>query len=54
MCVQRVFAFWEGGNERLCEMEPRLRLKRFSFPMGLEILSSETLSCPFQKNGCAV
>ena len=27
-----VISGWEGGNERLCEMESRLRLKRLSSP----------------------
>ena len=28
---------WEGDNERLCAMGPRLRLDIFSLQMGLEI-----------------
>ena len=27
---------WEDDNERLCAMEPRLRLKRFSYRAGIE------------------
>ena len=28
---------WEGDNERLCAMEPRLRLKIFPPPAGLKL-----------------